>query len=355
MEQKNLVEDMIQIASDLTKRDDITEDTKVSDVITDSGVNDGNNVAVDFKAGVEFTIEKNGGTNKEWPSGWADSTFGELAGKLLLILILIFGLFFTSQAQLVVNIGTGKTDLKKSAIEFSISYIKSLDSLIGGKEVTKFGKHSVFQFTPQFDIQSGSADALNSINMKLTGLLLNFKTKKMPNGDLIPNFAVPFTSFPFSAGIETNNTFSFLNTIVEAGFVPVFIGRDNAEVLRHMKLGVYLQAGYKFKLDTAALVATGGDKDESHESLNSNILRAKGSISVDSKTLATVGYLRFGLAGSADVWYDFMNGALYHKIDAAMRIYLVNNDYIELVYQHGSGAPLFNTGSQFIAGLSITF
>lgn len=354
MEQQNLIEDLIQMAGDLAKRDDLTEDTIVGDVVKDSGEPDGNNTATDFKMGTEFTIKKNGGENKTWPDNWFTLTFKDLASKLIMLLIL-FCFYFSARSQLQLQIGAAKTDLKQNAIQFSINYLKSLDSIIGGKERTYFGKHSVFAFTPVFDIESGTNDALNGIDAKLTGLLLSFKTKTMASGDIIPDFAKPFSSFPISAGIETNNQFNFINTIVEAGFVPVFIGRDNAEVLRHTKLGLYLQAGYKFKLDTTAALHTGGDQDQSDENLNSNIFRAKGSIQVDTKQLAQIGFLKFGLVGSADVWYDFINSAFYQRIDGAFRIYLSADNSIDLIYQHGSGAPLFNTGNQFGTSLTIKF
>jgi hypothetical protein len=270
--------------------------------------------------------------------------------------MLILLLSLRGSAQLTVNLNGSRTDLKSGAIAFTIDYLHGLDSLIGGKEALYFGKSSIFQVMPSFHIQSGSEDAMSSITAKMTGLLLTFKTKEISPGVVIPNFGRAFSSFPMSAGIETNDRLSFINTLGEIGFVPVFIGRDNPEILRHTRLGIYLQGGYKFKTtDSLASLNSGGDKDASEEAVNSGILRAHGSVLVDTKGILTLGLAKIGLVGSAEGWMDFINGAFYHRIDAILRVYVSTDFMLDFIYQQGSGAPLFNDGHQVGVGLTAKF
>jgi hypothetical protein len=352
MDQQSLILDMVDIAGQFTKAE-VNEDTVLGDVLTDTGVVDGNNTALDFRLGVQSVIKQNQGTIEPWPEGWLQMTIKNLASRILPLLIFLLA-FFGSFGQLVVNIGAGKTVEKQAAITFGVNYIRSLDSVFSGKERVSYGKNSIFLFTPAFNIQSGTNDALNMINAKVTGELLTYKTTTGTSGHTIPNFAKPFSSFPFSAGIETNDQFQFLNSVLEVGFVPVFVGRDNPEVLRHTHLGFYLQGGYKFKLDSNAVLNPGGDKDESEELVNTAILRARGHADLNSPAVA-MGAFNVGLVGSGDVWFDIANGATYYRIDAAFRVFLSRTQFIDFVYQKGSGAPLFNQGDQFGISLQLIF
>jgi hypothetical protein len=353
MDQDSLKLDMIDIAGQFTK-DPVTEDTVLGDVLTDTGVVDGNNTALDFRLGVQSVIKEYNGQVEQWPGDWLQMTIKTLATRILPLVIFLLA-FFGSFGQLVVNIGAGTNDAKKDLVTFGVQYLRSLDSVFGGKENVKFGKNSIFLVSPAFQIQSGTDDALNLINAKITGEFLTYETTKGTSGHTIPNFAKPFSSFPFSAGIETNDQFQFLNSVLEVGFVPVFIGRDNPEVLRHTHLGIYLQGGYKFKLDSNAVYNPGGDKDQSEELVNTGILRAKGHLDIDTRTLIQFGLVKLGLVGSVDGWFDIANGAIYHRIDGILRVYLSNSQTIDFVYQHGSGAPLFNQGEQFGISLHLIF
>jgi hypothetical protein len=352
MDQQSLILDMVDIAGQFTKAE-VTEDTVLGDVLTDTGVVDGNNTALDYRLGVQSVIKEYNGEPEPWPEGWLQMTIKTLATRILPLVIFLLA-FFGSYSQLVVNIGAGTNDAKQSLVTFGVQYLRSLDSVLGGKEKVSFRKNSIFLVTPNFQIQSGTNDALNLINAKVTGEFLTFKTTTGTSGHTIPNFAKPFSSFPFSAGIETNDQFQFLNSVLEVGFVPVFVGRDNPELLRHTHLGFYLQGGYKFKLDSNAVLNPGGDKDQSEEQVNTAIVRAKAHADINSPQVL-IGAFGVGLVGSGDVWFDVANGAIYHRIDAIFRVYLSNMQTIDFVYQHGSGAPLFNQGEQFGVSLHLIF
>lgn len=349
-----LTEAMVEIAKDLTSIETINETTIVGDVLPNNGENDGTNLANTFYLGIKWTIAKNGGTNKDWPSKWGEFIFGELARNLLALLLLLFSL--TASSQLTINLNGSQTDLKRAAIGFSIDYLRSVDSIIGEREVLVIKDKSIFQIMPAFHIQTGSEDAASSIEAKITGLLLAFKTRQLSNGVTIPDFGRAFASFPFSAGIETNDRFSFVNSVAEAGFVPVFTGRSNSDILKHTRIGVYLQGGYKFKTtDSLATSAQGGDKDASLEDVNSPILRAHGSILLDTKGVVPIGTAKLGVVASAEGWQDFLNGAFYSRIDAILRLYVSQTYMLDFIYQYGSGAPLFNEARQVGVGLTAKF
>lgn len=353
LNENNLTDAMVVMAQDLTADTTIAEATVVESVLPDNGAPDGTNLSNTFYLGVKWTIARNGGINKDWPAAWGGLTFRDLARNLLTMLVLLLSLGASS--QLVINLNGSRTDLKTGAIAFTIDYLHSLDSMIGGKEALYYGKKSIFQVVPAFHIQAGSADALSSITAKLTGLLLTFKTKETSTL-VIPDFGHTFYSFPVSAGMETDDRFSFINTVAEVGFVPVFSGRDNPAILRHTTLGIYLQGGYKFKTtDSLASTLKGGDRDGSEEAVNTGILRAHGALRVDTKGILTVGAAKFGLVGSAEGWADFVNGAFYHRLDGILRTYVSENFMLDFIYQHGSGAPLFNEGDQIGVGLTAKF
>jgi len=353
MDHESLILDMVDIAGQFTKSE-VTQDTVLADVLTDTGVIDGNNTALDFRLGVQSVIHKYQGTVEPWPDGWLSMTIRNLATRILPLVIFLLA-FFGSFGQLVVNIGAGTNDAKSQLMTFGVSYLRSLDSAFGGREHVTFKSNSIFLVTPAFNIQSGTNDALNLITAKVTGELLTYETTTGTSGHSIPNFAKRFNSFPFSAGVETNEQLQFLNSLLEIGFVPVFVGRDNPEVLRHTHLGFYIQGGYKFKLDSTAVLNLGGDKDQSQERINTGIFRFKSHLDVDTRTLVQWGLLRFGLVGSADLWLDIANGAVYHRLDGIFRVYLSTQQTIDFVYQHGSGAPLFNQGEQYGISLHLIF
>lgn len=361
MDQQKLQDDILDILAPLNRDETVTvdENTVIGDIVSEDEEYGTSNSANYVKMGIEYTIltaDKVKKLLKTFPENWLTLTVNGLSKALVSILFLICMAFaMPAKSQVQLSLGTAKTELGKGAIDFSISYFKSLDSLFGNRENITAGAHSIFAFTPVFNIQSGTGDALNSINVKLTGMLLSFKTKTGRSGDKIPDFAKEFNSYPFSLGVESDNQVSFINGIAEAGYVPVFLGSNNPSILRYTRVGIFLQAGYKFKVSGNADTAKGGSQDQSQEDLNSALFRAKGSISIDTKKLAKIGLLTFGLVGGADAWYDFVNGAVYHDLKGTFRVYLSVDKYFDMNFQHGSGAPLFNQGNQYGVGLTVTF
>ena len=259
---------------------------------------------------------------------------------------------------LEVTLGALKTELKQNAINFGISYLKSLDSIWDKQDFLLDRDKSVFLITPDLNIQSGNNDAFSSISIKITGLPILFDTVHVAR-QVTPNTAKTFHTFPFSLGLEASNKFNIVNGIAEFGWVPWYQAelREAPDFLKRTKIGIFIQGGYKFSVDSTGRYAVGGEVDESKEITNNTIFRAKGSFRIDTKSLFNLGGIGVGLVGTTDGWYDFLNSEVYYSIQAKLRLYLTSNQdqYFDFQYQKGSGAPNFNQGEQFGMALTITF
>lgn len=275
--------------------------------------------------------------------------------KKTIIALLLLIITFTARSQLEVQLGASKTDLKNNAITIGLTYLKSLDSIFGFEHFVP-GKKSFFLVTPELDLHTGTEDAYSSIVAKASGLFASFKTTTVA-GLTTPDFNKTFHVFPVSVGIESNNSFNTINGILEAGWIPYYqsYGRNSPNWLKKTHIGVFLQAGYKFNLDTAGSNAIGGEIDESSEAPDNGIFRAKGSAQVNTGQIINISGFRIGLVGDADVWYDFLNSEVYHKLQGEVRVYLTEDQYLSFFFSKGSGAPLFNGANQIGMGVTLNF
>ena len=277
----------------------------------------------------------------------------------LIVALLCRTTALAQEKPLEISTGTIITVLKQNAIDFGIRYVRSMDSIFKVQDILLAGNNHLFQASPDFTVQSGTSDAFSAINLKMTGLLMYFKTTT------VADIKTPCTRcymhlLPISAGIETNNTFTSINGIVEVGYVPWYqspMMKNIPEWIKRSKIGVFVQAGYKFRLDYGAGVTPGGQADESKEEVNSEIIRAKGSFAIDTKSIFEIGGIGVGLIGSSDGWYDFVNSEVYYNVSGKARLYLnkQGDRYFDLKYQKGSGAPNFNQGEQYGVGLTVGF
>jgi len=182
-----------------------------------------------------------------------------------------------------------------------------------------------------------------------------------------PDLTKGFQTFPLSLGVETNSKFNIINGIAEAGWVPWYAKRSDSNAqnpFRTIKFGLFVQSGYKFRLDSLhsicpndSLDLCNGNRDESSEEANKFLLRAKGSFKMSTNNLVNLGNTGLGLSGHADGWYDIANKVWYYRAEASLRFYFSRkgDKYFDLAYQKGSGAPNFNTGDQFGLGLTVGF
>lgn len=279
------------------------------------------------------------------------------------LIIVVLANPFTLQAQgiqkpIEVTMGTIKTDLKQNAINFGLSYLKSLDSLWEKQDFLINGNKSLLLLTPDIHIESGNADAFSSISVKLTALTMLFDTLKVA-GQVTPNTAKTFQTFPVSLGMETSNEFNRINGIVEIGWVPWYQASERKipGILKKTKFGLFFQGGYKFEVEKINRELKGGEVDQSKEKINNAIFRIKGSFGIDTKSLFHFSGVGVGFVGSTDGWYNFLNSEIYYSIIGKLRLYLTENEdkFFNFFYQKGSGAPNFNQGDQYGIGLTVTF
>lgn len=348
MDNEQLIADLLDKAERFnTSGTPATEDTVISDVLKSDHGPEGAKAPAVFESVIKWDIDNNGAEVKQWPTDWMSLTFKQLAGSLLIFLMVLLT-SFKSEAQLAVNLSAVKTALKDGGLQMGISYIKSLDGSIGGKSKFRYGKHSVFVYTPDFNIQAGTADAMSSITAKVTAMSVSFKTKNL-KGLNVADLNKTFTVIPLSLGVETNGVFGFINGLAEAGYAPWWGGK----IGKYITTAAYMQGGYKFKIDTVQGV--GGAADESAEPVNDALLRLKGHFAADSRALVTIDGIRVGVAGKATVWFDLLNDETYYKLDGILRFYIFGNNTFDVAVQRGSGAPNFNTGTQYSGGLTIRF
>lgn len=254
-----------------------------------------------------------------------------------------------SSAQLNMEFGAKKTDLKNNALTFAVSYLASLDSIFGNQEYFLPGKRSFFLVTPELDINTGTEDATSSIVLKASGLLNVFKTKTV-SGLIAPDYARTFHTFPMSIGLESNNRFNNVNGIVEVGWIPYYqsYARKSPTWIKRSRFGVFLQGGYKF---SEADPGPGGEAYEGLEQQKRGIFRVRSHFTIDTDAILRLGVLSVGLVGSGEGWADIAYGEFYHKVEGRARVYLSPTQFFDFVWSSGSGAPLFNNAEQYGVGL----
>lgn len=352
MTQEDLTSIMLYQLQNLNGSDEnLPPDTVHSSILSDKDGYGAANSKNIYRNSIIFTLKKANKEIKKWPADWMSLTVSDLASKLLMLLFLIMP--FMSMSQVQVTIGAGKSELRENAITIGLTYLKSFDSIWKNSQYVFVGKNSTFSLSPEVYMQTGTEDAFSSINVKATGLFTKFKTTAI-RGYQTPDPTKLMHNFPIAIGAETNNLFNILNGIIEAGYMPWYRGATKSKLLKQTKVGIFLQAGYKFFLDSTGKSAIGGEVDQSKEQIERGIARVKGSFGIDTKTIIKINNLDVGLVGTADVWYDFINGATYYRIDGRGRFFLDKERYIDIIYQKGSGAPNFNRGDQFGLGLTIT-
>lgn len=257
-----------------------------------------------------------------------------------------------TSTPLDVTIGTIRTEAKAAAIGLLVKFAEDIDSdyLFTNYEPEKF--NWLFDISPSIELQTGEADAFNGVIAKLVGNYIRFDTVRVA-GLLTPKSSSLFHVFPFSVGFETDRKFDNVSFLLEGGYVPFHLGSPHKIGLK-TKVGVFLQAGYKFEVDDDSLSAntSGGATDESEEGPNSGLFRMK----LDGKTDLELGtFQSIRLMPRVRLWFDLANSAAYYKAEGVVRLVLAANKSFDLKYEKGSGAPNFNEGEQFSANITVVF
>ena len=275
---------------------------------------------------------------------------------IAVVVLMLFSISAIAQDRQPVELSLGgvKTELKNSAINFGIKYIRDLFEA-ASTSTFKAGNKHLFDIGTEFNINSGTKDAFSSIDVKVQGLLMFFDTIKIAGIESV-NTSQFFNVVPFSIGMETNNRFDVANGILEVGYVPYYQNISNfPKILRSTKIGVFFQTGKKFDIGNSSEIPMGGAIDESKENIGDEILRIKGSLAIDTKNLFAKSMI--GLSGGVDYWYDLLNTEVYYTLSGKLRFYTSKDklNFFDFKYQKGSGAPNFNQGDEFGIGLTVTF
>lgn len=274
--------------------------------------------------------------------------------KLIVLIILTISFSGYSQNDFTLDLNAVKTELKQNAVGFIVNYLRSYS----GIERQVNSDKGFFTVTPEVSMQAGTADAFSQIILKLSGFFLHAYDTTVA-GLVTLNSRRTMHLFPVSFGAETNTEFTFVNTLLEAGYIPYYQAPGNNtfnDFFKHTQFGIFLQAGFKSRIDSSRSSSiTGGKIDESKEKFNRGILRSRIDFTIDTKNFMNNRSTGFGLIGKANYWFDFVNGRSYYKVDGRFRVYLTPNKFFDITYQKGSGAPNFNKGEQFGAGLSVVF
>jgi hypothetical protein len=276
-----------------------------------------------------------------------------LSMKKIILLLMAMAVFQAGWAQDgAISFGYAKTSLEQNAINFAISYLKKSEPML---EMFKDGKRSLLSFSPDIDILLGSDDSFNGLTVKYVGNIMRFQTTTVAGIEGVPDLGRLFHNFPVALGFETAQDFSFINGIVEAGYIPWYQNdRRVPALLRQTKAGVFLQGGFRASLADNQI--NENDTRKPSESQGKEILRTKMLVGF-SPTHYFGSDKSFGISmvGNGTAWFDFLNQELYYRLEGRLRLIFLTNYYLDFGYEKGSGAPNFMTGEQFTTNLSIIF
>jgi len=274
--------------------------------------------------------------------------------KLILSLLFLFSASLFSQENYT-SVGFLNTVLDQNAIRLAIDYSKKLEPKL---ELFKASDNGLVSFSPNLQVLTGGQDAFSGILIGYTGNFMQFKTTEVA-GITTPDLSKTFHNFPVTVGVETSDQVARINTLVEGGYVPMFRAKPAAsdfakKFVQSVKLGAFLQGGYKFSLSEKALTTIGGKVDESQEMPDEFLGRIKLRAKLAPKWVSEKGF-GFSLRADGSLWFDLVNGATYYRVQGAGRIIITPKYFFDFSYEKGSGAPNFNEGEQWSANLGITF
>lgn len=256
-----------------------------------------------------------------------------------------------------ISIGTIRTEAEKSAVGVLVKYVENIDEdyFVSNAKNHKIkdGKGWLIDITPEIELQTGGEDSFNGLIAKMTLNYISFDTTII-NDIETPDTGSYFSVFPVSIGIESDRKFNNASLLVEAGYVP-FNLRSKLRLGLESKIGIFLQAGYKFENDSNPEPEEGGANDESQELADSEIARVKIDAGTELLRFKYWGEKSIALVPRARFWYDIANDKVYHKLEAKLEFSLGKDKSFDFRYEDGSGAPNFNEGSQFSANLTIMY
>jgi hypothetical protein len=270
------------------------------------------------------------------------------------------------ESPLKLMFGSVKTEAEKAALQYAIKYAEALseEKLLNPTINADKTRGSLWSVAPEIDVKSGEADTFSSIQVNVTANYMNFATMTPPGGTPLPDLNKLAHVLPVSFGLESDRTFNDVAALLEFGYVPYMdFGEAGGYLLgRNPKLGLFAQVGYKAKIDDksapegAAIPSADGAADQSEEESDSMLARIKASAATDytlftfdSQTKAV------SVEAEASVWYDIVDATTYDREVVALKLHLSKDKSFDFKYEHGSGAPNFNKGTQFSTNITVAF
>jgi hypothetical protein len=260
----------------------------------------------------------------------------------------------TQRSPVSLSVGPARTDAGAGALRY---VIELLTRGVSAEDVQLNLRNGFFYFSPDARIEAGEADVLSSLVVRLAGSFAFFHVTEVA-GIPTPDTRF-FHTLPVALSAETDRSFRNVNVLAEAGYSPWFQG-SVPRFVRTLSVGVFAQGGYKFRLEDqvgAPDTVTNGSADQSSEAPAAALFRMKVSARLRPGMVLQFlgGAFGLGLGGQADGWYDIANGDTYYRAEGTMRVKLMAGRFLDFAWQKGSGAPLFNTGEQFSANLTVVF
>jgi hypothetical protein len=265
------------------------------------------------------------------------------------------------------SIGTLRTEAARAAVRLAVKYAKEYESIFAIQDTAgmRAGARTwFFDASPQVAMLTGDEDAFQGVVAKLTGNLVNARVIKLRDertGTELPGYVIDrergvIVVLPTSIGVESDGGFRTVNALGEVGFVPLFPRQYTRPNVQY-RLGVFLQGGYKFRVDSISdtTATEGGGQDESEEEPESGLFRSRATAHLNLGVPFSPLQGNVRLLGEGSAWYDFLNTKVYYRLDATVRLPLDEDKHFDFTFERGSGAPNFNTGEQFSANLTIVF
>lgn len=262
------------------------------------------------------------------------------------------------------SVGVANTEDEDGAVQAEVVYDLGIRGIFQPIYDPERARGAFLNLTPSALMKVGGDDTFSSVIGKLSGNFVQFATtEEAVPGVVMPDLDRMFHVFPIAVGLETTQNLDALNALVEVGYAPFYlrplginIGNSRLALGLNPRIGVFLQAGYKFDID-------GNENEDNEEAAEGEedpddaLLRTKASVSMafelfsfgenENNDLSVI----FDLTG----WYDLANAEFYDREDVILRFGLAEGRFFDLKYQNGSGAPNFNEGDQFSANVTIAF
>ena len=252
-------------------------------------------------------------------------------------------------------LGTARTAAEAAAVRLAVSYAEQFVPVFKPGMVlpnSDSGTSYLLDFAPTVSIETGDNDAFNAVIAKFSGNAVWFHYKRLASIPVVDLDRVVHV-VPVSAGFETDRRFDNVNALLEVGYTPLI---PRKAIFEGLRFGVFLQGGYKFRVDTTASgSARGGARDQSGERPESGLFRAQANIRLEVPLITYQEVRGFRLLLDASGWLDMAHTEWYHSLDATFKMPLTSDKSFDFTYQNGSGAPNFNKGEQFSANLSFAF